>query len=188
MAKKKTKKTAAKKTAKKAPVRQAAKKAAKKPARKVAQRAVKKAAAKKSPARRAPAAENPAPVSTGRGPSPLEIGRDVVAMFNAGQLGEIEKKWWSADIVSVEGHGMAMAWSGRDKVNEKNAWWMERNTLHGASAEGPYVGASGFAIKFRMDVEDKASGGRQTMEEVGVYTVRDGTIIREEFMYRTPTA
>jgi hypothetical protein len=174
----------AKKSAKKS-----AKKPATKPAKKSAKPAAKKSgkkAAKKSTRARAAAAQNPAPVTTGSGPGPLDIGQDLVAMFNAGQLSEIEKKWWSRDLVSVEGHGMAMAWSGVDKVNEKNSWWIDNNTLHGASAEGPFVGASGFAVKYRMDVEEKASGKRQAMEEVGVYTIRDGKIIREEFMYRIP--
>jgi len=34
-----------------------------------------------------------------------------------------------------------------------------------------------------MEVRDKASGATRTMKEVGVYTVRNGKIVREEFMY-----
>jgi hypothetical protein len=34
-----------------------------------------------------------------------------------------------------------------------------------------------------MDVETKSTGKRETMNEVGVYTVQNGKIIREEFMY-----
>ena len=64
------------------------------------------------------------------------------------------------------------------------------HTLHGASAEGPYIGATGFAVKFRVDVTENASGKRLLMEEVGVYTVENGKIVREEFMYgkTTPVA
>lgn len=139
---------------------------------------VKKAAAKP---KAAVPAENPSKVSTGRGPSPGEIGKDLVALFNRGQFKEIENKYWSPQVVSVE--GMGMAWHGRAAVEGKNEWWSSQNTIHGASAEGPYVGASGFAVKFRMDVEEKATGKRTEMDEVGVYTVLDGKIVREEFMY-----
>jgi hypothetical protein len=34
-----------------------------------------------------------------------------------------------------------------------------------------------------MDVEEKKTGNRRTMREVGVYTVENGKVIREEFMY-----
>ena len=55
--------------------------------------------------------------------------------------------------------------------------------MHGASAEGPFVGATGFAVKFTIDLETKSTGKRETMTEVGVYTVKNGKIVQEEFMY-----
>ncbi|MFN0132597.1 MAG: SnoaL-like domain-containing protein [Phycisphaerales bacterium] len=125
----------------------------------------------------------PVPVKTGKGATPTEIGNDLVSMFNAGHFKEIEEKWWAKSVVSVEGEGVSMEWRGRKAVDAKNAGWLETHTIHGASAEGPYVGATGFAVRFRMDVEDKSNGQRTMMEEVGVYTVERGKIVREEFMY-----
>ncbi len=166
------KKPAAKATAKKA--------SAKKPA-KVTTRA--KASASAAPAT---PRQNPETLSTGSGASALDIGQSLVSMFNEGKFKEIEEAYWSSDVVSVEGYGVNMAWHGRAKVEEKNAGWMADHVIHGASAQGPYVGASGFAVKFQMDVETKSTGQRQVMEEVGVYDVRDGKIVREEFMYFIP--
>ena len=177
-------KTSKKKTVKKAPSRRPAPRSATtrggaKPAKK---------ASRKPPARAsAPKRKNPAPVTTGRGPTPAEIGADLVAMFNRGEMTEIERKWHSPNLVSVEGIGVAMAWTGQKAVREKNEWWMSTHRLHAASAEGPYVGASGFAVKFAMDVEDITSNTRSLMEEIGVYTVENGKIVREEFMYGSST-
>ena len=56
-----------------------------------------------------------------------------------------------------------------------------------AHAEGPYVGATGFSVKFRMDIKDNSTGRRTIMEEIGVYTVFNGKIIQEEFMYGSMT-
>lgn len=168
----------AKKSAKKA-----AKKSAMKPAKKTAKKAAKKPAkmSKKPAARKA---ANPAPVKTGGGATPMEIGQSLVGMFNRGEFGEVEVKWWNPrEITSVEGVGVEMAWTGKSAVDEKNQGWMADHVIHGASAEGPFVGASGFAVRFRMDVETKSTGQRQVMDEVGVYTVKNGKIIREEFMY-----
>ena len=139
--------------------------------------------ARKPAAKRRTASLAPKPVKTGRGASPAEIGADLVAMFNRGELKEIERKHWSPRITSVEGVGVALAWEGKRAVDAKNAGWTAANTVHAASAEGPYAGASGFAVKFSMDVEEKATGKRTQMQEIGVYTVQNGKIVREEFMY-----
>ncbi len=125
----------------------------------------------------------PKPISTGKGPSPAEVGADVVAMFNRGEIHEIEDKWWSPKVTSIEGVGVSMAWEGRKAVEAKNKGWTDAHTLRSARAEGPFVGATGFAIRFDMEVEEKATGTRTAMEEVGVYEVKNGKIIREEFMY-----
>lgn len=174
MAKSMKKKPAAKSSSKKPPLKKSAKASAKKPASKPSSKSASKPKA-------AAAMENPSRVTTGKGPGPESIGRDLVSMFNRGLFKEIEDKFWSPSIVSVEGIGMA--WHGRKAVEAKNNGWMEQNEIQGAAAEGPFVGASGFAVKFRMDVVERASGKRTVMDEVGVYTVQDGKIVREEFMY-----
>jgi len=162
--------------------KKASKKAAKSSSRRIVHaKAGRKAAPKKSPSR-AKASVGPKPISSGRGATPAEIGRELVAMFNAKTPErEIWNKFFSPGLVSIEGNGMA--WSGLKAAEAKGAEWMALHTVHGASAEGPYVGATGFAVKFRMDVEIKATGQRITMEEIGVYTVKNGKVIQEEFMY-----
>ncbi|QOJ01884.1 MAG: nuclear transport factor 2 family protein [Phycisphaeraceae bacterium] len=108
-------------------------------------------------------------------------------MFNRGLFAEIEDTWWDKKkIASVEGHGVGMAWVGLKAVRAKNDGWVAEHAIHGASAEGPFVGSTGFTVRFKMDVETKATGQRQVMDEVGVYTVENGKIVREEFMYLIP--
>lgn len=136
--------------------------------------------AKKSAGRKVPPGV-PTSVKTGKGPGPREIGQSLVELFNRGQGDEVEKRWWSPKIESIEGIGLM--WSGKKSVDAKNAEWMRANTILGGSAEGPFVGATGFSVKFTISVRENASGKETTMSEVGVYTVRDGKIVREEFMY-----
>lgn len=38
-------------------------------------------------------------------------------------------------------------------------------------------------VRFTFDVTIKANGHRMTMDEMGLYTVADGKIVREEFFY-----
>jgi len=153
----------------------------------------KKSARKATPKRKVPAKKRraaakptrdplaPRDVATGAGASAREIGSSLVEMFNRGQLREVEEMWWSPRITSIE--GMGQAWDGRAAVEGKNAWWAQTNRMVSGSAEGPYVGATGFSVKFHLEVEDKNTGQRTIMDEIGVYTVEDGKIVQEEFMY-----
>ena len=170
-------------------VKNMAKKTAKSGAKKSAsaKKTAKKAGGKKPAAKSASKGgggakvKSPYPVTTGKGPSAAEVGNSLVQMFNSGKVKEVEDKWWAPSIVSVEGFGMA--WAGRKAVDEKNKKWDEENEVVGAAAEGPYVGASGFGVKFKVEVVERATGKRMKMEEIGVYQVQDGKIVREEFMY-----
>lgn len=124
---------------------------------------------------------HPVPVSTGAGASPMELGQRLVADFNAGKMDAGAA--WSDKVVSIEGLGVSMAWHGRKAMEAKGAQWMSEHAIHGARAEGPYVGATGFGVKFEMDVETKATGKREMMTELAFYTVKNGKIVQEEFCY-----
>ena len=153
--------------------RKAARRTASKSSRKATRRAGR--AAKAAPT-------SPVPVKTGRGPGAAEIGREVVEGFNAGRPDhELWDRWWSPRAVSVEGGRTSMAWTGRKGMDSKMAWWTQNFTVHSGRAEGPFVGATGFSVKYRIDFEEKASGKREVMDEIGVYTVENGKIVREEF-------
>lgn len=124
----------------------------------------------------------PFPVDTGRGATPAEIGADIVAMIRAGRAdAEIWDKWFHDGFESVEGSGQS--WVGRKAVAEKVAQWEAENTVRELTVEGPYVGATHFAIRYLSDIENAATGERMKLTEIGVYEVRDGKVVREEFMY-----
>jgi len=178
------KRTTAGKTSKKSGTRPASR-----PARKAAPRTAKRAS---RPARTDAGAAMPtAPaggpierIDTGKGPCPADLGARLVGMFNAG---EPDAKVWDAlfakDFTSIEGHGVNMMFRGRKAIEDKAAGWHQEHRVHGARAEGPFVGSTGFAVRFTIDVENTKTSTRQTMNEIGVYTVQDGRVIQEEFMY-----
>jgi hypothetical protein len=124
-------------------------------------------------------------VKTGKGASPLEVAQAVVALARAGKLDEVEAVWLAPSLVSVEGLGASMAWSGKKNVLAKYRAWEADNEVHAMDVEGPWVGATGFAVKYKIDVSQKSTGQRSQMEEIAVYTVKDGKIVREEFHFRT---
>ena len=120
-----------------------------------------------------------------------QIGKTLVELCNQGKNIDAIDSLYSNDVVSVEAAGsaeMPAETKGIDKVRGKNRWWYENNEVHGGKAEGPYPHEDRFAVRFHYDVTPKngpMKGKRFQMDEVGIYTVRNGKIVREEFFYQT---
>jgi len=71
-------------------------------------------------------------------------------------------------------------------VQKKYRDWEADHEIHTMNVDGPWVGATGFAVRYAIDVTQKSTGQRSQMEEIAVYTVKNGKIVREEFHFRTP--
>jgi ketosteroid isomerase-like protein len=113
-----------------------------------------------------------------------EIAEDVVALAKAGNLDAIGAKYWSDDIVSIEDMEGPMArLEGREAVHGKSVWWNGAHDVHGVETQGPFVNGDQFAVRWVMDVTQKASGNRITMDEVALFTIKDGKIVEERFFY-----
>ena len=68
-------------------------------------------------------------------------------------------------------------------MQAKSDWWYANHEIHAASAHGPFINGDQFAVRFEMDITAKESGQRMQMDEVGLYTVKNGKIVEEKFMY-----
>jgi ketosteroid isomerase-like protein len=115
-----------------------------------------------------------------------DIAYDVVDLCRAGQFAAAGEKHWADDVVSVEAggpEGMDPVSRGKAAVAAKGEWWAGAHEVHGVTVEGPYINGEQFAVRFKMDITAKASGQRMSMDEVGLYTVRDGKIAEERFLY-----
>jgi hypothetical protein len=90
---------------------------------------------------------------------------------------------YSPDIVSVEGDGVETA--GQQPVIRKSEVWQANNEIHSQKVRGPFFnGPNQFAAHFTFEVTRKGTGKRETLEEVGVYTVNaEDKITREAFFY-----
>jgi len=127
----------------------------------------------------------PIPVKTGKGATPAEVAARVTELLRAGNSAAVENELFASGIESVEGLGMSLAWSGRKSVLAKYRAWEADHEIHSMQVEGPWVGATGFVLKLGIDVSQKSTGQRVQMQEMAVYTVRNGKITREEFHFPT---
>ena len=118
--------------------------------------------------------------------STFEIGKKYVALCQDGKTEVILDELFAKDAVSVEAGappGQERTAKGLDAIRAKGKWWRENHTVHRTEVAGPYPNDDRFAVRFVFEVTNKPSGKRFTMEEVGLFTVANNKIVKEEFFY-----
>ena len=128
-------------------------------------------------------------MTTATEPTTATVAEELVSFCRAGKNLDAINSLYSPDIVSIESMGnetMPREQKGIDAIRGKNQWWSENNEVHSASVDGPFVGNDDkFAVYYNFDVTFKPTGKRNNMEEMALYTVKDGKVVREQFFYRT---
>lgn len=119
--------------------------------------------------------------------STVEIGKSLVDLCRQGKNHEAMTQLYADDIVSIEASAgspeMSREAHGLDAVMAKGQWWVDNHEVHDAQITGPWPNDDQFIVNFKYDVTNKPSGQRFTMEEAGLYTVKDGKISHEAFFY-----
>ena len=115
----------------------------------------------------------------------VEIANKLVELCKQGKHHEA-KALYADDAVSVEAFappGMDRTSTGLAAIRAKGEWWNANHEIHSAMVAGPWPFDDRFIVGFKFEVTHKPSGRRLTMEEMALYTIRDGKIVREEFFY-----
>lgn len=114
------------------------------------------------------------------------IAEELVSLCRAGRNMDAINTLYSPNIVSVESMSseqMPREQKGIDAIRQKNQWWIDNNEVHSAETDGPFVGDGKFSVYYKFDCTFKPTGKRETLEEMALYTVKDGKIVREQFFY-----
>ena len=118
--------------------------------------------------------------------STLDIANKLVDLCRQGKNEEALSTLYAEDAVSVEAVAMPGApqeAKGLAAIRAKGEWWFTNHEIHSASVTGPWPHGNRFIVGFQYDVTNKPSGRRMKMDEVGLYTIENGKIVREEFFY-----
>ncbi len=116
----------------------------------------------------------------------MEIANKLVELCRQGQNDEAVTTLFSSEAVSVEAFappGAELEAKGIAAIRGKGDWWRDNHEIHAVAVTGPWPHGNRFVVGFQFDVTNKPSGRRMKMDEVGLYTVENGKIIREEFFY-----
>jgi ketosteroid isomerase-like protein len=114
----------------------------------------------------------------------VELAKDFTNLLKQNNHEKAAAKYNDDNIVSYEAmEGPMAVCRGKEAVQKKSEWWGQNHEVRGGSVEGPYVNGDEFVVRFTMDVTPKATGKRMKMDEVGVYSVKNGKIVAERFCY-----
>jgi hypothetical protein len=115
-----------------------------------------------------------------------EVATQLVDLCKQGEYLKAVQTLYADDILSVEaipGPDGSREMKGLEAVIGKTNWFMANHETHGGSVEGPMVAGNFFCVRFTLEVTFKPTGARNTIDELGIYQVKDGKVIREEFFY-----
>ena len=121
--------------------------------------------------------------------STLEVGQKLVEFCKQNRNVDAVNALYAPDVVSIEAAehpGMPRRQEGIDAIRGKNEWWLDNHTIHSTTVSGPFPHGERFIILYKTDVTSKVgpmAGKRMQVEEAGLYTVRDGKVVQEEFFY-----
>ena len=116
----------------------------------------------------------------------MEIANRLVELCRQGKNAEAVKTLFSDTSVSVEAlapPGGVQETKGKQGILGKGEWWVANHEVHSAIITGPWPHGNRFVVGFQYDVTNKPSGHRMKMDEVGLYTIDNDKIVREEFFY-----
>jgi hypothetical protein len=117
--------------------------------------------------------------------STQEVAEKVVELVSQQAWYKALETLYDKDIVSVEAsasEGESAEKRGIDQVRGKIDWWLNAMQVHSFTAKGPFVAHDRFVVQYDADVTEKNSKKRFQLSEVGVYRVKNGKIVREEFL------
>lgn len=117
-----------------------------------------------------------------------EVAGRYMELEKQGKWDEIQAELYSVDVVSIEPeHAAAMKMAtvtkGIEAVKAKGKAFNESIAeMHGGYCTEPVVGGDFFSVGMGMDCTMK-NGKRMNMEEIAVFSVKDGKIVSEQFFF-----
>ena len=116
-----------------------------------------------------------------------EVASRLVQLCREGKNVEAINELYDDNIVSIEPEGSPMQGKtvGKQAVLEStNRWFDSVEQLHSVDISNPLVSDDFFACTMKIDATYKEHG-RNVMNELCVFEVKDGKIVNDQFFYNT---
>ncbi len=114
-----------------------------------------------------------------------DVANRFYELSQQGNWDKIQEELFSADAESIEpSHSQGLqSVKGIAAIKEKGKQWNEAiQEVHGGYCNAPQVAGTHFVCTMGIDVTMKGQP-RMSMDEVAVYEVKNGKIVKEQFFF-----
>lgn len=114
-----------------------------------------------------------------------EIADRLVELWRKGDFESCYTELYAPNAKSIEPEGAPFQkeTQGMKAFKEKGEKWQKTiEEFHGSKVSDPIVAGNHFSLTSSLDATFK-EGGRRKFDEVCVYEVKDGKIVKEQFFY-----
>ena len=115
-----------------------------------------------------------------------EIATRLVELVGKGEFQTCYQELYSPEIISIEADGSTV--NGFEGIQAKGKEWNAGiETFHGSSIGEAVVSGNYFALPMSMTITYKGATEPVKFQEICLYHVNDGKIVKEQFFYDAPT-
>jgi len=114
-----------------------------------------------------------------------DVANRMYELFKENKWAEVQQEFFSDDAESIEPPGSPGMQSvkGKDAIKKKGDDFNNMiEEVHGGYTGEPIVAGNYIALAMGFDATMKGMG-RQKMDEIALYEVKDGKIVKEQFFY-----
>jgi len=114
-----------------------------------------------------------------------EVAERLTHLCKQSKWGEALDELFSEHAVSIEppGSPAPQTVEGLEAIKQKSKMFESMvEQVHGGYVKGPIVAGNRIALGIGMDATMKGTG-RMNMEEIAIYEVKDGKIVKEQFFF-----
>ncbi|TNE57353.1 MAG: nuclear transport factor 2 family protein [Bacteroidetes bacterium] len=113
-----------------------------------------------------------------------EVAKRLAVLCRQGQYEQAQQELYAPDALSLEpAHSNAPETKGLDAIRKKGEMFQSSiREVHSGYVSEPMVAGNFITLTMGMDITMQ-DGNRMSMDEVAVYEVKDGKVVREQFFF-----
>ena len=111
-----------------------------------------------------------------------EVANRLYNLCNEGDFTTCYQELYSPQCQSIEADGTVC--NGLEEMAEKGKQWNAGiEEFHGSSIGQPVISGNYFSLPMSMQIKFKGAPAVTNFEEICVYQVKDGKVVKEQFFY-----
>ncbi|WP_027001763.1 nuclear transport factor 2 family protein [Hugenholtzia roseola] len=113
-----------------------------------------------------------------------ETANKLIELCRYGKFEEAQKSLYAQDAVSIEPeHTENNVVKGLDAIIKKGDYFRNSADFHSVEVSDALVSGNFFTLSMGIDLTWKHNQQRTKMEEIAVFEVKEGKIIKEQFFF-----